>query len=192
METEQRIAAALDAADWSAAATAALEGYGPEILGYLTAVVRNPSDASDVFSMFVEDLWRGLPSFRRESSLRTWAYKLAWHAAARFFEDPFRKRGRPLLTGEMSRVAEAVRSTTAVHLRTSVKDDVARLRASLTPDEQTLLVLRIDRGMPWQEVSEVMSERGKAADEAAIRKRFERLKDKLRELARAEGLIPDE
>ena len=183
---EARIAAALDATDWDAAATTAIAGYGPEILGYLIAVTRDRADAQEIFSSFAEDLWKGLPGFRRQSSFRTWAYKLAWHAATRFAEDPYRKRGRALATGEASRLAEAVRSATAPHLQTAVKDKLARLRASLAPDEQTLLVLRIDRRLSWQEVCDVM-----AAEEAALRKRFERLKEKLRRLARAEGLLPD-
>lgn len=189
LAAEERIGRALDAADLDAAATIAIEEYGPEVLGYLGALLRNGPDANDVFSMFAEDLWRGLPGFRRESSLRTWVYKLAWHAAARFLQDAYRRRGRALLTGELSGIAAAVRTTTAAHLVTDVKDKMERLRASLAPEEQTLLVLRIDRAMSWHEVGAVLAADGAPVDETALRKRFERLKDKLRELARAEGLI---
>lgn len=188
---ESRITAALEAGDLQSAATAALTAYGSEILGYLISILRNPSDGNDVFSMFAEDLWNGLPAFRRESSFRTWAYKLAWHAAARFLDDPYRKRGRPLSSGELSHLADAVRTTTAAHVQTTVKDKMSRLRAALAPEEQTLLVLRIDRNLSWHDVSAVLSTDGAPLDEPALRKRFERLKNRLRQLARAEGLIPD-
>lgn len=76
-DLEPRLLALLDAGDLSGAATEALRGYGPQVLGYLTAVLRDEDDAHDVFSQFAEDLWRGLPGFRRESSIRTWAFRLA-------------------------------------------------------------------------------------------------------------------
>src|SRR5215831_3733377 len=187
---EAPIIARLDEGDVAGAATEALRLYGQPILGYLHSVARNEADAGEIFSMFCEDLWTGLPQFRRESSFRTWAYKLAWHAAMRFFKDPYRKRAQPLASEEFSRLAQAVRTTTAAHLRTEAKDKIARLRESLDPSEQTLLTLRIDRGMPWQEIAEIMSESGERPAKAALRKRFERLKEKLRKLAQDEGLIP--
>ena len=60
-----------------------MSDYGPQILGYLTSILRNDADAAEVFSQFTEDLWRGLPGFRGECPVRVWAYRLAWHAAAR-------------------------------------------------------------------------------------------------------------
>jgi RNA polymerase sigma-70 factor (ECF subfamily) len=181
---EDRIAARLDAGDMTGAATAAIQGYGPQILGYVTAVVRDEDLAAEVFSAFSEDLWVGLPGFRRASSFRTWAYKLAWHAAMRTLRDPAKKRNAPLASSLASQLAEKVRSSTAAHLRTETKTAVQELRGELSPDEQTLLILRIDRELPWREVADVMGE-----EEPTIRKRFERLKDKLRALAQARGLL---
>jgi RNA polymerase sigma-70 factor (ECF subfamily) len=51
-------------------------------------------------------------------------------------------------------------------------------------------VLRVDRGLAWGEVALVLGdERGVPVEESALRKRFERLKEKLAERARLEGLI---
>jgi RNA polymerase sigma-70 factor, ECF subfamily len=181
---EDRIAARLDAGDMSGAATAALQGYGPQILGYITSVARDDDLAAEVFSTFSEDLWVGLPGFRRASSFRTWAYKLAWHATARAMRDPAKKRNGPLASSLASELAERIRSSTAVHLRTETKTAVQKLREELSPDEQALLILRIDRDLSWRDVADVMGE-----EEPTIRKRFERLKDKLRTLAQARGLL---
>lgn len=186
---EAQIGAHLDRNDLREAATVAVKGYGPQILGYLIAVMRNEEAAYEVFSQFSEDLWRGLASFRRESSLRTWAYKLAWHAAKRYNRDAFRKRARRLETTELSQIAAEVRSSTVNYLRTQVKDRVAALRESLDPAEQTLLILRVDRNLSWTEVAEIMSEPGEPVDEAKLRKRFERLKGKLRKMAEQRGLM---
>jgi len=188
-DLEPRILALLDAGDLSGSATEALRGYGPQILGYLTAVMRNEDDAHDVFSQFAEDLWRGLPGFRRESSIRTWAFRLAWHAASRYARDPYRKRHRPILTTEASKIAEQVRSTMSTYAPGGRADRLLKLRESLEPEEQTLLILRVDKAMPWEDVAEVLRADGEPATPAALRKRFERLKEKLGRLAREQGLI---
>ncbi len=188
-ENGDRAAALLEAGDLAAAAEAVLRDYGPQILGYLTSVLRNESDAADVFSQFTEDLWRGLPGFRRECPLRVWAYRVAWHAAARHLRDPYRARGRRLETTELSRVADEVRSSVMLGRAEARRRGIDRLREKLAPDEQTLLVLRLDRGLSWREVATVLAEDGAAVDEAALRKRFERLKAKLAQLARDEGLL---
>jgi RNA polymerase sigma-70 factor (ECF subfamily) len=189
-ELEARIGARLDAGDLSGAATEAIRGFGPQILGYLVSIVRDESSASDVFSAFCEDLWRGIGTFRRDASFRTWAYTLAWHAAVRSLRDPFRKRGGRLDTGAAEALANQVRSTTALHLRDTSKEALAKIRANLAPEEQTLLVLRIDQDLSWTEIAHVLAGSGEPPSEAMLRKRFERLKEKLRREAEALGLLP--
>jgi RNA polymerase sigma-70 factor (ECF subfamily) len=188
-DIEPRILELLDGGDVSGAASEALRGFGPQVLGYLTAVLRNEDDAHDVFSQFAEDLWKGLPGFRRESAVRTWAFRLAWHAASRYARDPYRKRGRPILTTEASKIAEEVRSTMSTYTPGGRADKLMKLRESLDHEEQTLLILRVDKGMSWEDVTEVMQADGEPITPAALRKRFERLKEKLGRLAREQGLI---
>ena len=182
---EERIRAHLACADHAGAATEAIRSYGPKILAYLRSVLRDEAAASEVFCIFSEHLWKGMATFESASSFSTWAYRVAWGAVRRFHEDGYRRRARSFATSEASRLAEEIRSSTAAHLRTDVKDRVAQLRASLTPEEQTLLTLRIDRDLSWSEVAEVLGD----ADEAALRKRFERIKNRLRKLASEAGLL---
>jgi RNA polymerase sigma-70 factor, ECF subfamily len=188
-DLEAGIARLLDAGDLQPAAAEIMRGYGPAILGYLASLARDEDRADDVFSQFCEDLWRGLPAFRRDSSVRTWVYKLAWHAWLRQERDAYRRRGRAFAPGEMSALAAAVRSTTALHLKSEAKDAVARLRERLTPAEQSLLVLRIDRGLSWSEVASIMSTPEERLDSATLAKRFQRTKEKLRKLAEEAGLL---
>jgi RNA polymerase sigma-70 factor, ECF subfamily len=186
---EAEIAHLLEVSDLQSAAARIVRGYGPAILGYLAALARDEDRADDVFSQFCEDLWRGLPGFRHDASVRTWVYKLAWHAWLRSEREAFRRRGRTIANEEMSRLAAEVRSTTALYLRSEAKDAVARLREQLTPAEQSLLVLRIDRGLSWSEVASVMSTPEEHLDAQTVAKRFQRVKDKLRTLAEAAGLL---
>lgn len=69
---EETVGAALAADDLVAAATAAVRGYGPQILGYLRATL-GPAQADDAFSIFCESLWkacRGSAASRRSTSSR--------------------------------------------------------------------------------------------------------------------------
>jgi RNA polymerase sigma-70 factor (ECF subfamily) len=166
------------------AATEGIRGYGPEILGYLAGVLRDEDRAYEIFAQFSEDLWAGLSAFRGECSFRTWAYTLAWNAAQRHANEAYRRRVRRLETTEISKIVEEVRSSTLPRLR----DLASRLRRGLDPAEETLLILRVDRGLSWKEVAQVLSSPDEPVDEASLRKRFERVKEKLRRMAELQGL----
>src|SRR5262245_23365207 len=131
----------LERRDFSRAATLLIRGYGPELLGYLIAIMRNPDWAREVFAQFCEDAWRGLETFRRECSVRTWCYVLAWNAGRRFERDAYRQRVRRLETTEISALIQEV-SSGVIDIDRS---RAARLRESLSPFDQTLLILRVDR-----------------------------------------------
>ncbi|MBL9020295.1 MAG: sigma-70 family RNA polymerase sigma factor [Myxococcales bacterium] len=184
-DLETQIRAAVEARDLTVAATIAVRGYGPSVLGYLRTVLGD-SDGDEAFAIYCESLWKGLPGFRGESAFRTWSYKLAWGAVQRLRNEPQRRRNCRLESEQLESVVQEVRSTTPVHLRAETAAHVQRIREQLTADEQTLLILRVDRDLPWAEVADVLE-----TNEATLRKRFERTRDKLRELARAAGLLPD-
>jgi RNA polymerase sigma-70 factor (ECF subfamily) len=195
-DVEQSIRESWARADWPEATRRIVEGYGPQVLGYLVRTMRNEADACEVYGRFCEHLWRGLPAFEGRSAFKTWAYRLATHARTRFWEDPYRRRGTRLDTGAVSQIAEQVRSRTLRYLRTEVKDGIARLREKLEPDEQGLLTLRIDRGMAWAEIAEVLAGADEELPEkelktraSALRQKFQRVKDKIRRMAQEEGLL---
>jgi RNA polymerase sigma-70 factor (ECF subfamily) len=95
-QVEAQIERALDAGDLGGAAEAIVRRYGVEVMSYLVAVTRDRQAADDVFSTTCEDLWRGLAGFQRRSSVRTWLYRLAWHAMLRHRNDAFARRRAPL------------------------------------------------------------------------------------------------
>jgi RNA polymerase sigma-70 factor, ECF subfamily len=194
---EEAIRALHARGELEAAATLTLEAGGPEVLGFLVALLRDRESAAEVFSQFCEDLWAGLPGFRGQGSFRGWVYALARHAMLRFQQDPFRRRGVPLSAcPALSAAAARVRTLTQRFLRTDVKSRAARLRERLEPEEQLLLVLRVDRALSFQDIAEVMAAPGAAPAElrrlgAALRKRFERVKQRLRTLMQEEGLLDE-
>jgi RNA polymerase sigma-70 factor (ECF subfamily) len=190
-ELEKVISDHLAAGDHKAAATVALQGLGPQILGYIHANIRDEEAAYDVFGQFSEELWKSIGTFRAESSFKTWAYKLVMHSIGRHRRDPYRRRGQPIQTAEVSAIAEDLRSKTPPFKRTEIKDKIAQLRDSMDPADQTLLFLRIDQGLSWNEVADVVSAEGEPVDAATLRKRFERAKQRLRKLAEEQGVLDD-
>ncbi|BDG09395.1 RNA polymerase sigma factor [Anaeromyxobacter paludicola] len=188
MPTEATIAACLAQGELDRAAEAAIRGFGPKILGLLRTVLRDETAAADAFSLFAENLWRGLPSFRGESSVRTWSYRLAWNAALTVRDEGWRRLGRRLETTQAARLAEDVRTRSAARVERQLQA-VAKLREALEPEEQALLTLRIDQQLSWEEIASVLSGDGAPVQPATLRKRFERLKEKLAARAREQGLV---
>ncbi|HZZ85450.1 MAG TPA: sigma-70 family RNA polymerase sigma factor [Anaeromyxobacteraceae bacterium] len=173
------------------AATGILKRHGPHILRYLAIVLRDREAALEVFCTFEEDLWRGMAGFRGESSERTWAHRLAWHAALRYLRDPYRLRCVPLgpKAGLDTPVPSESQGSEQVEERARA---VAELRDSLRPEERYLLALRVDQRLSWEEVAAVLTKPGEQRpDPSALRKRFERLKEKLTRRASEAGLLPD-
>jgi RNA polymerase sigma-70 factor (ECF subfamily) len=199
---EQRIRALCESGDKKGAATLFLEGYGREIFGFLVARLRDRDAASDVFSQFTEDLWKGLEGFRWQCSARVWSYTLARHAASRYIDDARRRRGRdvPLSrAGPLSEIAERIRTGTRAGARTEARSRIAQLRESLPVDDQTLLILRVNRKLGWREIALIMLREGESGDEESLekesvrlRKRFQLAKEKLRAMAIEQGLVSED
>lgn len=193
LDPEAELRALCAAERWSDAATLIVERYGRELLTYLVAIARNETDAGEAFSQLTEDLWRGLPRFRWQSTARTWCYTLARHALFRVRRTA-RRRGGPAIAlsdaPELARAAEQLRTATLTYLRTQVKDEVAALRERLSPDDQAILILRIDRKLSWLDVAraladeedEALSDAELTRRSATLRKRFGRIKSDLKKL----------
>ncbi|HEY0985574.1 MAG TPA: sigma-70 family RNA polymerase sigma factor [Kofleriaceae bacterium] len=172
------------------ATTAALQRYGVELLGFLRALAGDDDLAGDAFSELGEDVWTGLPRFRWESSLRSWLYALARNALAQLRRDPRRRRERNLPLSIAPEVAAVARTVTLEIQRTEVKDEFRVLREQLDPEEHELLLLRLDRGLSWKDIARILGGAGDLDTRAAaLRKRFERARDRLKKLAIEHGLI---
>jgi RNA polymerase sigma-70 factor (ECF subfamily) len=198
-EPDDAVAGLCARGEIDAATEAALRAYGAEVYGYLIALHAAEADAEDAFALFAEDVWRGLAGFRWGCSLRTWLYSLARHAAARrarAVERHVAGRAAVGVTTLASKIAAEQRSAGSV-LRSERRSRIAELRATLPEEDQTLIILRVDRGLSFSELARVMSE-GNELDEAELereaarlRKRFQLAKERLLGLARAEGLLDE-
>ncbi|MET0285349.1 MAG: hypothetical protein ABW352_12795 [Polyangiales bacterium] len=183
--------------EFELAITRAFEAYGSEILSFLCARLRSRGDGEEAFSMFAEDLCQALPSFEFRCSVRGYLYTVARNAGNRLASQPYHQRERNLPVHESISVLTArARTETQAHQRTENKDRVRGLREKLDEPDQMLLILHVDRALPWDEIALIMHEQGDALEaealareSARLRKRFERVKTQLRTLAKQEGLL---
>jgi RNA polymerase sigma-70 factor (ECF subfamily) len=186
-----------DAGRWAQAATLLLQGYGPELFGFLFVAHRkDEQDTAEAFSDLGEAVWRSLPAFAWNSSARSWAYAIAHKLVLKRRRDGARRRAR-LADGrasDLERMAVRVRTETLSFLRTEKRTRLQALRDSLAEEDKLLLLLRVDRGLAWNEIARILADHDVdgprlARDAARLRKRYQLVKDRLRELARREGLL---
>lgn len=185
----------VESGDLEGATTRFMGQYGGEILAFLVVRLRDQPAASEVFAEFTEDFWRGLEGFRWRTSFRSWGYTLARNAANRFQRSRRQRESRIVHPFRTPDCVQERRSSTAPCLRTEVKRRMRALRSRLPTDDQTLLVLRIDKGLPWKELAVIFSGEGDAMEEAEMsrwagrpRQMSASIKRGLRSLAQEEGL----
>jgi RNA polymerase sigma-70 factor, ECF subfamily len=187
---ERDIRALCNAAAYPEATTGALQLYGVELLSFLRALANNHDLAAEAFAELGEDVWKGLPRFRWEASLRSWLYSLARNALAQLRRDPRRRIDRNLPLSIAPEMAAVVRTVTLEIQRTEVKDEFRILREQLDPEEHEILLLRLDRGLAWKDIARILGGPDNIDSRAAaLRKRFERAKERLKKLAIEHGLL---
>jgi RNA polymerase sigma-70 factor, ECF subfamily len=195
-DIETAVSEACERGDLDAAMRSGLAAYGEEVFSFLVARLRDDDIAAEVFSQACEDLLGSLSTFRWRCTLRTWFYRLARSAAARYLRSPQNRAERRVPLSQVSELANNIRSRTLVHLRSEVKDGMRALRDQLDADEQQLLLLRVDRDLSWNEIAEIMSDDDDDAElartSARLRQQFGKLKERLRDLAIAQGLLTSE
>jgi RNA polymerase sigma-70 factor (ECF subfamily) len=195
---EKEVRSHCDAGRRDEAVALIVRGYGAELFSFLVTAYRgDEAEASESFSQLIEALWRGLPAFAWDSSARTWAYAIAHKLTLSRRRDAARQRRRVADVGPSSleRIAERVRTETASFLRTEKRTRLQALRDSLSEEDRLLLLLRVDRELSWNDVARILAE-GAGLHEPALareaarhRKRYQLVKDRLREMARQEGLL---
>jgi len=174
--------------DVGAASTEAIQALGPTVLGYLRPALHDEDDVADAFAQWAENMWKGLPAFEWRSSLSTWAIRIACNVTLNLRDRPQARRERRFHPGEASAVAEAVRTTTAARVERQ-RRALDELRKELTVEQQTLLFLRLEQELSWDEIADVLSTAGVRLDANTACKRFERVKSQLERLAREKKLL---
>lgn len=189
---DRRVRAALEAGRVDEATTDIIKTYGPEVYALLVSVHKSRADADDVFSRFSEKVWRGLRNFEGRASVRTWSYKVAWSASSTFHTKRATTRESPITDALLAGLVEQVRTETLSRMR-DTHSRLRELRQTLPLEDQTLLVLRVERELSFRDLALVMSpeaaldDRALEVEAARLRKRYQLVKARLRALIGGQG-----
>jgi RNA polymerase sigma-70 factor (ECF subfamily) len=184
MDDETYIHERLVENDFDAAVEAILELYGSRFFRTIAGVLRNEAEAADTYQDFSIALWQGLPGFRGDSRVYTWAYTLVRRTIGR------KLRGKPVqivrlkTDQERALVARWTRTATVEWRNTESREKLQEMLDDLGYDDRTLVMLRICEQMPWGEIATVLSDtplepQEQKTESARLRKRFERVKTRL-------------
>jgi len=194
---DQAVRALLEVGDVDRAVTVLLSQLGPQVFGFLRGTLRGEDDADEVFAATSVKIWRGLSTFQWQCSLRTWVYIIARRELTRFLQGTRRRNVGRITSSALDDVVARVRTETLSAVGTEKRDRLAALRDELPLDDRTLLILRVDRDLKWEDVARTFLGDGENADSAQIkresgrlRKRFQLVTQRLSQRAREEGLLP--
>lgn len=184
-EYDERVRSLLAAGETGAAVTLALRELGPEVLGFLSGVLGD-ADADEVFSALSERLWRSLDGFEGRCSLRTWTYVLARREIGRFRKRTRRHEEGRVPISELKDVLAVSRTRTRSLLASDRRQQLTALRDELPIEDRSLLILRVDRKLAWDDIAlafadtlEAFSEGDRKREAARLRKRFQLIKQRL-------------
>jgi len=185
MNVEQEIKTTAEAGRLNDACTLGLRAYGPEVMSYLHAFLDDGDAASEVFSELLLKVWAGLPQFRWQCSFRTWLYAIARRALIDHTRVRSKRRRDRNLSSVQDQLVVQARTASLPYLKTDARRRFRELREQLDSEDQTILILRVDRNLSWQEIARVLADDDLPDDElqraaAALRKRFQRVKEDLR------------
>ena len=192
-EVDEQVRSLLAAGDTAQATTVALRALGPEVFGFLAGVL-DDDDADEVFSALSVRLWRSLDGFEGRCTVRTWIYVLAHHELGKFRKGVRRHVDGRVPISELEDVLAAARITTRSTLATDKRVKLASLRDELPVEDRTLLILRVDRNLAWDDIALAFAEDPEAftnddrrRESARLRKRFQLVKQRL--VTRARSVI---
>lgn len=129
-------------------------------------------DRSDLFQEIVAQLWKSYPSFRQESKVTTWMYRVALNTAITSFKKSKRRPDQNSLTYENFQLADE-------EYDTETEDNIKLLHTAvsqLTGVEKSIILLFLEN-KKYEEIAEITG-----ITQNYVRVKMNRIKKKLKKL----------
>lgn len=126
---------------------------------------------NDLFQEIVLQLWKSFPTFRGDSKITTWMYRIALNTAI----SGLRKLGRKIKTEELDEFHFNISESPEDHR----EDDLQKLQwaiRQLTEIERAMIMMALDE-VPYDEIAETIG-----ITQNNVRVRMNRIREKLRNL----------
>lgn len=166
---------------------ALIRRYAAEMRAFLRSRTASRQSMEEVYAVFTEDVWKGLPSVRSDKHMRSWLYVVARNALSRHVRFKRRWRLRHTFSGLDSLPAEVRQS---YGTRQGNLAQLTPLLAELNAADRALLDQRLVKSLAWREIAlESARAAGDTSEEfvtresARLRKRYQLLLLSLRQRA---------
>jgi RNA polymerase sigma-70 factor (ECF subfamily) len=139
------------------------EEFQPKILNYLARLM-GPNEAEDMAQVVFAKVSRGLASFKSQSKLSTWVYRIATNTAIDRLRSPAHRQAsvRDSLEGtaEVENNAPKIRQTETPTdqkvIRKEMSECVREYVDRLPPDHRTVLILKELEGFKNREIADIL------------------------------------
>lgn len=131
-------------------------------------------EKKDLFQEIVLQLWKSFATFRGESKITTWIYRVALNTAISTFRKEVKKPATSLLDDTNLQIAE----DTEFQEKNEQYNMLYQAIRQLSEIERALVMLYLD-DLPYEEIAETM---GITANNARVR--MNRIREKLREIVK--------
>lgn len=141
-----------------------IDRYEQPVYGVVYRLLENPGDACDVVQEVFLKVFRGVNSFREQSSLRTWIYRIALneaHNQRRWFARHCRREisidnERGDRRSPLELASDPGRSPFDQALDTENRALIERALATINPVFRTAVVLRDIQNLSYEEIAEIL------------------------------------
>lgn len=141
-----------------------VERFEQQVYNVVARLLKDPEDASDVVQEVFLKIYRNVDSFRSQSSLKTWVYRIAVNEAYNHRRWFGRRRGHEIgledepfegMTYEQA-LADPGRTPYEITLDHEMQEKFEQALALLKPAFRAAVVLREIEGLTYEEISEVL------------------------------------
>ena len=121
------------------------------LYGLAVSLVGNPADAEDVLQETFAGAFRGLRSFRGQSSVKTWLSQILVRQAAKHYRTQ-RRHG----AGGLDERAAARPVVASAQQRADLRMDLSGAILALGPEQREVILLRELQGMSYEQIATVL------------------------------------
>lgn len=141
-----------------AAFEALLDRYGPRVQSLARRYAHSSADCEDLTQEIFVDLFKSAPSFRGDSELSTWVYRVALNHCLKFREKQARETARcgPACDGENEPSRDVWSDPQRVAAQSDLKREVAGAIGELSALHREIVTLHEMHGLTYSQCAEVL------------------------------------
>ena len=132
---------------------ALVEQYSEQLYWHVRSLVNSHEDADDLLQEIFIKVWKALPSFRGESSVVTWLWRIATNEALGFLRK--QKVRAALSFSSIDHEARRVPDSDPWFDGDDAQRRLAKAVAALPPKQRAVFCMRYFEEMPYEQISSV-------------------------------------